>query len=418
MERFDIVEFDPRGVGLSAGWVAIFADAGIDLPGAVGGGSGPEFACGEPGKRLALLNSIEGDLIDTPEEIAIGEAAANLCLESMGPVGALLHTAYVARDMDEIRKALGAEQISYYGGSYGSVVGVWYATLFPDSVRAMVIDGADNPVDEAFTQEERIAQALQQIEPIEEQLERALTACATPECPIYNGGDPIGYYKQAAEKLHLVSRAAGGLPDAGRWGVISALYTEQLWPTLWAGLFELYENEDPAILLELAQFQISIQMGADPTAASFTEHVNCLDGLVLKPEYDRATQLEDAAILNDILTEENFPLLKAMSAPVAHSACLFYDQFAPAPLEGTLDGGGVPILVVGNREDTATSFTESEELVAETLNNGYLLETAHYKHVVYPENQCVNGHVHRALIDGEYPSERRVFCEREDPVAP
>ena len=124
MARFDIIGFDPRGVGASE----------------------PEFACGAPGEQLALLNSIDGD-IDTPEETATGEAAANLCIESMGPVGGLLHSEYVARDMDEIRRALGAEQISYLGFSYGSELGVWYATLFPESVRAMVVDGADNPVD-------------------------------------------------------------------------------------------------------------------------------------------------------------------------------------------------------------------------------------------------------------------------------
>ena len=79
----------------------------------------------------------------------MGEAAANLCIESMGPAGGLLHSEYVARDMDEIRQILGAEQISYFGYSYGSTLGVWYATLFPDSVRAMVVDGADNPVEQS-----------------------------------------------------------------------------------------------------------------------------------------------------------------------------------------------------------------------------------------------------------------------------
>ena len=100
MARFDIIGFDPRGVGASE----------------------PEFACGAPGEQLALLNSIDGD-IDTPEETATGEASANLCIESMGSVGGLLHSEYVARDMDEIRRALGAEQVSYLGYSYGSDAG-------------------------------------------------------------------------------------------------------------------------------------------------------------------------------------------------------------------------------------------------------------------------------------------------------
>ena len=186
MARFDIVGFDPRGVGDSE----------------------PEFACGAPGERIALLATVDGE-IDTPEEIAVGEAAANLCIESMGDVGALLHSEYVARDMDEIRRQLGAEQISYLGFSYGSELGVWYATLFPESVRAMVVDGADNPIDRADTEEERIEEYLEESLAIEEQLRRALTACDSTECPIYNEGDPIGYYYRATEKLHLVNDSSG-----------------------------------------------------------------------------------------------------------------------------------------------------------------------------------------------------------------
>ena len=105
-----------------------------------------------------------------------------------------------------------------------------------------------------------------------------------------------------------------------------------------------------------------------------------------------------------------FPLLELMN-PSFPSPCPFYDQFAPEPFERLLDGGGVPILVVGNRSDPFTSIGESEELVTETLNNGYLLETSHFSHVVYPDNECVNNHVHRVLIDGVYPTERRLSCE-------
>ena len=136
VEHFDIVGFDPRGVGASE----------------------PDFACGDPGEQLALLTTIEFP-VDTPDEIAAGEAAANLCIQSMGPIGSLLHSQYVANDMNEIRKALGADQISYLGYSYGSTLGTWYASLFPETVRAMVFDGANNPVDQAVTQQERVEEA-------------------------------------------------------------------------------------------------------------------------------------------------------------------------------------------------------------------------------------------------------------------
>ena len=384
MARFDIIGFDPRGVGASE----------------------PEFACGAPGEQLALLNSIDGD-IDTPEETATGEAAANLCIESMGSVGGLLHSEYVARDMDEIRRALGAEQVSYLGYSYGSELGVWYATLFPESVRAMVVDGADNPVDKADTQQERIDEAVEEWAGFEELMEQALAACDSAECPMYNEGDPIDYYKSAVAKLHLVNSAAGDVPDAGFLAVLTPLYGEELWPALWKGLYELNENDDPGILLEFA----AIQLDDDLTAPNFTAHVNCLDGLVLYPDIDRATRFEDSDLIDEAITER-LPLIDAIY-PSAPSACSFYDQFAPAPLNGPLDGSGVPILVVGNHTDPTTSFGESEELVTETLSNDYLLETSHASHVVYPDNDCVNDHVHRALIEAVYP-DRRVFCERED----
>ena len=384
MARFDIIGFDPRGVGASE----------------------PEFACGAPGEQLALLNSIDGD-IDTPEETATGEAAAKLCIESMGSVGGLLHSEYVARDMDEIRRALGAEQVSYLGYSYGSELGVWYATLFPESVRAMVVDGADNPVDKADTQQERIDEAVEEWAGFEDLMEQALAACDSAECPMYNEGDPIDYYKSAVAKLHLVNSAAGDVPNAGFLAVLTPLYGEELWPALWQGLYELNENDDPGILLEFA----AIQLGDDLTAPNFTAHVNCLDGLVLYPELDRATRLDDSVVF-DAVAEQKFPLIEAADSD-SPSACPFYDQFAPAPLDGPLDGSGVPILVVGNHTDPATPFGESEELVTETLSNGYLLETSHASHVVYPDNDCVNDHVHSALIEAVYP-DARVFCERED----
>ena len=385
VERFDIIGFDPRGVGASE----------------------PTFACGEPGEQAALLAAIEGE-IDTVEETAAAEAAANLCIDSMGSAGGLLHTEYVARDMDEIRRVLGVEQISYYGSGYGATLGAWYATLFPESVRAMVADSADNPVVAAATQEERALELISELAELSFGLEAALTACADAECPIYNDGDPVAYYYQAAEKLHLVNVAANN-PNGGVLGVITTLYDELVWPTLWRGLHELNEFDDPTILSKAA----SLQLGSDPSAASVTAHVNCLDNWALYPELDRATRLEDEVIAALIIAEA-FPLFAAMDVSFTNP-CPFYDQFAPDPAVTSLDGGGAPILVIGNPADPITSFDQSAGFATSTLSNGYLVETSHHKHVVYPENQCVNRHVHRALIDGVYPAARQVTCYQEDP---
>ncbi|MCY3894948.1 MAG: alpha/beta fold hydrolase [Chloroflexi bacterium] len=386
VRHFDIVGFDPRGVGASD----------------------PKFECGAPGEQLELRLTIDAP-VDTPDEVAAGEAAAGLCIESMGTVGGLLHTAYVARDMDEIRKALGVRQISYLGYSYGSALGVWYATLFPDSVRAMVVDGADNPVDAEADRQGRIADAIEETASIAGLLEKALTACDSPSCPIYNNGDPLGYFRQASEKLHLVNEASGNHSDAAWFAVVSPLYAEFLWPVLWDALYLLNEHDDPSILLEFADFQWEED---GPRVARMPEHVGCLDSWVLHPDLDRATRLADGEAF-DAALDEQLPLLTLLGRPL-FSPCPFYDQFAPPPLAGPLDGGGVPILVVGNHGDPVTPLIESEELIREQLSNGYLLETSHASHIVYPHNQCVKEHVHRVLIDGEYPGERRIICERED----
>ena len=304
VKRFDIVGFDPRGVGRSE----------------------PEFACGDPGEQLALLATTDGD-IDTPEETAVLEAVANLCIESMGPVGGLLHTAYVAFDMEEIRKALGAKQISYIGFSYGSTLGVWYASLFPKSVRAMVVDGANNPVS-VVTVQEKVEQLTETVLPLEENLKKALLACDDPQCPIYNDGDPIGYYMEATAKLDLVNSAAGDNPNAGLLGVISTLYDEASWPRLWQGLFDLNENDDPTILLDSALIQY---FGGDPTVTSFTGHVNCLDTWSQPPIFDRATRLEVFAEA-DAAVDEVLPLLAALGGEDAPMSALTTTSSPPHPL--------------------------------------------------------------------------------------
>lgn len=386
-DNFDIVGFDPRGVG----------------------DSGPEFECGESGEQLELLAPVV-DLIDEPAEVTAVEAAVQLCTESMGNAAGRFGTDYVARDMDEIRKALGEEQISFLGFSYGSVIGVWYATLFPDRVRAMVIDGADNPVDELDTAEQRLESAREEVTPIEDLLREAIEACSDPTCPIFNGGDPEGYYFDAVPKLELVNAAMANNPDAGFLGLITPLYSEASWPALWEALADLQERDDPQAFVNLAEFQL----GDDPGAANFTAHVNCLDSWALQPSIDRdVRQQSDAEFfeLEDQLIAE-FPLIGAIEDS-STPTCVFYDLINPPPLDVPFDGGDVPILVIGNRSDPVTSFGESEELVDDTLSNGILVEVDHPDHTVYPSNECVNELVHDVLLDLTFP-DSGVTCDRGD----
>lgn len=385
-DNFDIIGFDPRGVGQSE----------------------PFFACGESGEQIEALAPID-ELIDTPEEVEAVEAAVDLCVDSMGSGAGLIHTGYVARDMDLIRAALGEEEISFLGISYGSIIGVWYATLFPDRVRAMVIDGADNPIDDYSDFEAQLESAREEIGPMHDLLEEALNACADATCPIYNDGDPIGYYIDATAKFDLIDEAMANNPDAGFLGLITPLYSEAARPALWAALAALQEQDDPSIFVDFAE----LQLGTDPGAVNITGYINCLDGWALQPEFDRDARLqygEDFFAIEDQIDDE-FPLFAVLGDGLP-STCSFMDTLDTPALDGPFDGSDVPILVVGNISDPVTSFGESEEFVIEVLSNGILVKVDHPSHAVYPDNLCVNDLVHAALVDAQYPPDT-VECDAQ-----
>ncbi|KAH6905192.1 hypothetical protein BKA70DRAFT_1192430 [Coprinopsis sp. MPI-PUGE-AT-0042] len=125
--RFDIVGFDPRGVGLSTPRASIFktaaeralfnAAANVDMPVFNSSDGGISRAWG----ATQLLGMLAGDRDD----------------------GSLTHinTPNTARDMLSIVEAYGQERLQYWGLSYGSILGATFATMFPDKVERLVIDG-------------------------------------------------------------------------------------------------------------------------------------------------------------------------------------------------------------------------------------------------------------------------------------
>jgi pimeloyl-ACP methyl ester carboxylesterase len=114
--RFDTVGFDPRGIGEST-----------------------QVLCG--------LDEVTAPFPDVPKNQAEfdqlaehNRAVAESCDKHTGPLARLADTKSVARDMDAIRAALGEAKLTYYGVSYGTLMGQQYAELFPDRVRALVLD--------------------------------------------------------------------------------------------------------------------------------------------------------------------------------------------------------------------------------------------------------------------------------------
>ncbi|MFI1703776.1 alpha/beta hydrolase [Streptomyces griseoruber] len=139
LERFDIVGFDPRGIGLSDPVTCdeelIAAQESLLYP-----DSGSSFAA------LRRTNRVLGDD----------------CRARTGSLVDHMDSTSVARDMDAIRAGLGEERISYYGVSYGTALGERYAELFPDRVRAMTLDSVIDHSLDSWTLQKTRATAMEE----------------------------------------------------------------------------------------------------------------------------------------------------------------------------------------------------------------------------------------------------------------
>src|SRR6204780_4787462 len=154
--------------------------------------------------------------------------------------------------MDIVRQALGDEQISFLGYSYGAEIGTAYLEVFPDRVRTMVLDGAIDPT------EGPVQQNIEQMAGFQTAFNDYAADCArSPACPL--GTDPAQFVNRyhalvdpLATKPGKTSDPRGlGYADATT-GTINALYTPQHWKFLTSGLLGLQRGTDPGDLLMLA----------------------------------------------------------------------------------------------------------------------------------------------------------------------
>ncbi|MCL1898668.1 MAG: alpha/beta hydrolase, partial [Micrococcales bacterium] len=123
-EVFDLVAFDPRGVGASTAVVCYPTTEELD----------DFFAASWPPTREGFEESAE-----------VAQSFAQACQDNTGPVLAHVDTNSAANDMNLIRAVLGDEKLNYLGFSYGTELGATFADLFPDKVGRLVLDGAVDP---------------------------------------------------------------------------------------------------------------------------------------------------------------------------------------------------------------------------------------------------------------------------------
>jgi len=344
-ERFDMIGFDPRGVGAST----------------------PQVRCQTP--QEADAERREPDVDMSAQGIAASEQKnrtyAERCAERSGlPLLEHVGTREVVRDMDVIRSVLGDAKLNYLGFSYGTRLGTMYAETFPANVRAMVLDGAldpeQDPVDEVVLQGAGFQQAF----------DAFATQCATsPDCPL--GTDPAAANARFRALVDpLVTRPAAttdprGLSyDDAITGVQQALYSPSLWSSLRGGLTQLTEGRGDTLLLLSDMYEGRGDDGSYSNVEDAFNAVRCVDD---PPLTDRAvsgeadTRYRQAApFLDDGRGTGNAPLDTCAFWPVPNTG-------TPHRIDPSAVAGLPTLVVVSTTEDPATPYQAGVDL-AKQLN--------------------------------------------------
>ena len=386
---FDVVSFDPRGVGESEG-----------------------FACGDWYAMDEARRGVADPENVTDTDLAALEATArdyaDSCAETVGEEFlANMGTVNVVRDLDLLREALGDEQLTYAGFSYGTHIGALYAEMFPENTRALVLDGA------VETERPNVEIAAEQADAFQGTWDQFVAGCVRRGDCLFSGEDAAD-----AEMGELLDRLdddppeARGMPVDGSTllGMVSMeLYYEAAWDELadtLAALGEDPEGAGPQLdRLYDNTFGQYEERDADEgerdpvpgsgeldSEAALTA-VNCADRSdPTDPEVYRDTAERvagDAPFFGPDLVWEQLP-------------CAYWADTEEAPT-GFTAPDAPPILVVGTVGDPATPYAWAEEL-SDQLATAALLTYEGSGHTVYGYgNPCVDEAVDAYLLEGDVP---------------
>lgn len=379
-DNFNLVSFDPRGVGESEPKVkCLTAEQNDEM-----------FY----GASSAPVGSAQ-DVADTRAKMKKFVAA---CVKNTGPGLQFIDTISTAKDMDIIRAAFGENKINYLGYSYGTYLGTVYAQLFPKRVGHMVLDGAVDPTVDEETQD------LDQLKGFDRALNDFLTDCLdNQDCPF--SGSLTKAQARVTKLLGDIEKKPLNTDSdrkltiwAALTGIVMPLYSQDWWPSLAEGFSEALRG-DGTTLLSLADTYND--RNEDGTYASNTIESNiaisCVDS--------RAPS--DAASM----AAANKKLLAAspMLGKYWQFGALTCEQW-PYPVANRPDTfeaiGAEKILVIGTTGDPATPYGQAVSLANDVLANAQLITFNGEGHTAYGlESTCVNKVVDNYFIKNVVPTE-------------
>ena len=381
-QSYDVIGFDPRGVGQSTAvscFDATDMDAYLfDIP---------------PGTR----GSSEWDTALTSRNAAFAAA----CEANSGGILPYITTEYAARDMDLIRAVLGDTSLNYLGYSYGTFLGATYAKLYPDRVGRLVLDGAIDPsvsqLDVSTTQGLGFESALRAY----------MASCLSArDCPF--GGTVDDAMADLGAMLASVDRAPLRNADGRQLGadslitsIVAALYSQDSWTYLTSALSGVSKG-DPSVAFQLADFYYNRSGGTytDNSTEAFTAY-NCMD-------YPNDTTDAESDASKALLAQKAPTVAPYWSSSV--NVCDSWPYPPTGKRESITASGAAPIVVIGTTNDPATPYEWSVSLAGQ-LTSGVLVTRVGEGHTGYNKgNSCVDSAVESYFLTGTVP-ENGLRCE-------
>ena len=390
LNAYDIIGFDPRGVGSST---AITCSSDDDSSSSTAEPSTSAGATASPsaGTEASGGESYEEWAESTRQSF---QELTEQCASHTEPAALLDHvdTVSAARDLDILRALAGQEKLNYLGFSYGTYLASVYAETFPGNTGRMVLDGA---IDPSLSLAE---QGLGQAKGFEQALRTYVDYCqASTGCPLSGGTDAgVQQIRDLITSANSTPLATGD-PNRTVTGsdIVAALSeylytTEQNWEPLNKALDQAINHRDGSAFVASEEQDTSSK---DDGGGAF-QAVTCLDYPVEGDKTTWAAQYEQA--------KREAPVF-ADSAVGMDLVCSVWGHNGTRKPTQIHARGAAPILVVGTTGDPATPYAWSKSL-AEQLDSGQLLTWEGNGHTAYGgDASCVNDAVDAYLISGTMP---------------
>ncbi|MEV1084924.1 alpha/beta hydrolase [Streptomyces sp. NPDC050211] len=386
-DGYDVVSFDPRGVGRSS-----------------------PVSCGDGSDEASEAMGTGTDLTDDPRAVLkqLKQAAAQ-CAKHSGPVLPHIGTVNASRDLDVIRQAVGDKKLNYLGFSYGTRLGAVYAAQFPDKVGRLVLDGVDT-LTEPLTE-----QALVGAEGQQTALDAFVAWCAEDDvaCPL--GTDS----RTAREHVVTLVESLDEDPVPTDFGdsftgqdlvaaLSQALYSRDMWPTLERAIASLVEDGDARGLLALTGGGMARNDDgdlADEEDVPFDNLPAALMAINCADDPDRPTADWITKNLDRLRTEyeEASPVFGEYRLTEA-LMCYGRPKGTDYIRKKVRDVDTPKMLLVGTRGDPATPYRWTTETAKRLGSSAVVLDNRGEGHTGYASSKCVHKKVDDFLLYGSLPA--------------